>query len=74
VGTVAGVGLLGTLGAALSAAVAEIPDRTAAVVTFVVAASGFTLAGIGPAFWALVAGLIVHAVLRLPVPSRRVSG
>jgi benzoate membrane transport protein len=74
VGTVAGVGLLGTLGAALSAAVAEVPERTAAVVTFVVAASGFTLAGIGPAFWALVAGLIVHGVLRLPVPSRRVSG
>jgi benzoate membrane transport protein len=64
VGTVAGVGLLGTLGSALSAAVSESPDRTAAVVTFVVAASGFTVGGIGPAFWALVAGLVVQGVLR----------
>ena len=70
VGTVAGVGLLGTLGGALSGAVAESPDRSAAVVTFVVAASGLTLAGIGPAFWALVAGLLVHGALRLPTPAR----
>jgi benzoate membrane transport protein len=68
VGTVAGVGLLGTLGAALSAAVADVDDRLPAVVTFVVAASGFSLAGIGPAFWALVAGLVVHGVLRRPAP------
>jgi benzoate membrane transport protein len=72
IGTVAGVGLLGTLGGALSAAVAEVPDRSAAVVTFVVAASGYSLAGIGPAFWSLVAGLIVHGALRLPVRDRAV--
>jgi benzoate membrane transport protein len=35
-----------------------------------VAASGFTLGGIGPAFWALVAGLAVHGVLRLPLPGQ----
>jgi benzoate membrane transport protein len=68
VGTVAGVGLLSTLGSALSAAVTGNPDRTAAVVTFVVAASGLTLGGIGPAFWALVAGLVVDGVLRLSPP------
>jgi benzoate membrane transport protein len=64
VGTVAAVGLLSTLGSALSAAVAEVEERTAAVVTFVVASSGLTLAGVGPAFWALVAGLVVRGVLR----------
>ncbi|MGC4109241.1 MAG: benzoate/H(+) symporter BenE family transporter [Nocardioides sp.] len=70
VASVAGVGLLGTLGTALAGAVADPADRTAPVVTFVVAASGFTVAGIGPAFWALVAGLVVHAALRLPVSAR----
>lgn len=68
VGTVAGVGLLSTLGSALAAAVGDPADRTAPVVTFVVAASGLDLAGIGPAFWALVAGLVVHAALRRPAP------
>lgn len=69
VGAVAGVGLLSTLGGALSAAVAESPDRMAAVVTLVVAGSGLTLAGVGPAFWALVAGLVVHLALRVSVPA-----
>jgi benzoate membrane transport protein len=40
----------------------------AAVVTLVVAGSGLTLAGVGPAFWALVAGLVVHLALRVSVP------
>jgi benzoate membrane transport protein len=35
----------------------EDPDgREAAVITFVVTASGVSLLGIGPAFWGLVAG------------------
>jgi benzoate membrane transport protein len=38
-------------------------ERTAAAVTFVVAASGLALGGIGAAFWALLAGLLVRAVL-----------
>lgn len=63
IGAVAGVGLLGTLGSSLSAAVAEPTERTPAAVTFVVAASGVTLAGVGAAFWALVAGLLVRWVL-----------
>jgi benzoate membrane transport protein len=69
VGAVAGVGLLSTLGSALAGAVADPADRSAPVVTFVVAASGFALGGVGPAFWALVAGLLVHGVLRRPVPA-----
>lgn len=64
--SIAGVALLGTLAAALAAAVASEPLREAAVITLVVAASGLTLAGVGPAFWGLVAGLIVLVVRRLP--------
>jgi benzoate membrane transport protein len=37
--------------------------REAAVVTFLVAASGITAYEIGSAAWAIVAGLVVHAVL-----------
>ncbi len=59
---VAGLALLGTLGSALSAAVAEEKGREAAVVTFVVTASGITALGIGSPFWGLAAGLAFHAL------------
>lgn len=62
---VAGLALLGTLGGALSGATGAVEGREAAVVTFVVAASGVSVQGIGAAFWALIAGLVVHAVLRV---------
>jgi benzoate membrane transport protein len=40
------------------------------VVTLVVAASGVQAAGIGAAFWALAAGLLVRGVLRLGAAPR----
>jgi benzoate membrane transport protein len=60
---VAGLALLGALGSAVAAAVADPARREAAVVTFVVTASGVTIAGIGAAFWGLLAGglmLLLH--------------
>lgn len=62
---VAGLALLGTLGSSLAGAMAAAEGREAAVATFVVAASGVTVWEIGAAFWALVAGLAVHAVMRV---------
>ena len=56
IAAVAGVALLGTLGSAAAAALSVERDREAATLTFVVAASGMTVAGVGAAFWALVAG------------------
>lgn len=73
--TVAGLALLGTLGAALAAATADgrvLADgghREAAVVTFLVTVSGITLAGIGSAFWGLVVGLALIAAF-----ARRAAG
>lgn len=68
VGAVAGLALLGTLGASLAGATAATEGREAAVVTFVVAASGVTVLGVGAAFWALAAGLVVRLVTaRRPV-------
>ncbi|MEU4778078.1 benzoate/H(+) symporter BenE family transporter [Micromonospora sp. NPDC023633] len=53
---VAGLALLGALATALTSALAEPAAREAAVVTFVVTASGVSLVGVGGAFWGLVAG------------------
>lgn len=60
---VAGLALLGTLAASVSAALAEPRDRIAPAVTFLMAASGLAFAGIGSAFWALLAGLAVRTLL-----------
>ncbi len=67
---VAGLALMSTLAGALTGAMAQERFRVPAVTTFVVAASGITLLGIGAAFWALVVGLVVAAVtgaFRAPV-------
>ena len=61
---IAGLALLGTIGNALAAAVVSESEREAAVVTFLVTASGLTLAGIGPAFWGLVGGVLTLAALQ----------
>lgn len=59
---IAGIALLGTIGNSLAMALAEDVERDAAVVTFLVTASGLTLLGVGSAFWGLICGL---AVLKL---------
>lgn len=53
---VAGLALLGSLGAALAAALGREDERLPAVVTFATTASGVSFLGIGAAFWGLVAG------------------
>ncbi|MGW4368683.1 benzoate/H(+) symporter BenE family transporter [Nocardia takedensis] len=60
--TVAGLALLGTLAAALAAALSAQTHREAGIVTFLIAASGVGFLGVGAAFWALVAGLVVRWV------------
>ena len=61
---VAGLALLGTLASAISTALADAEERIAPAVTFLMAASGLAFAGIGAAFWALIAGLVVRWALR----------
>jgi benzoate membrane transport protein len=68
---VAGLALLGTLGASLAQAVSRPEERDAALVTFLVAASGASFYGIGGAFWGLVAGGAVLIVTRVGVWPRR---
>ncbi len=60
---VAGLALLGSFAAALSVALAREEHRLPAIVTFVTTASGTSFAGIGSAFWGLVAGGILWIAL-----------
>jgi benzoate membrane transport protein len=61
---VAGLALLGAFGGALMGAVAEPKEREAAVITFVVAASGMSFFGVSGAFWGLLAGGAMHALAK----------
>jgi benzoate membrane transport protein len=69
ISAVAGLALLGALTGALASAMADPPLRDAAVITLVVSASGITAFGISAPFWGLSAGLLFHALSRLPTRS-----
>jgi len=66
VATLAGIALLGTIGNSLAVALKDEGEREPALVTFLVTASGLSMAGIGSAFWGLVAGVVALLVLRRP--------
>ena len=70
VAAVAGIALLATLGNSLASAMTAEDGREAALVTFLVTASGLSLLGVGAAFWGLVAGVLVRVVLRAPRAGR----
>jgi benzoate membrane transport protein len=61
---IAGIALLGTIGASLAAALREESGREPALVTFLVTASGLSMFGIGSAFWGLVAGAVTLLATR----------
>ena len=62
--SLAGLALIGTIASSLHTAAAEVENREAAIITFLVTASGLTLFGIGSAFWGLVSGVIAMMILR----------
>jgi benzoate membrane transport protein len=61
---IAGLALMPTIAAGLSRAMEAESERDAALLTFVVTASGVTLAGIGSAFWAVVLGVVMLVMTR----------
>ena len=67
----AGLALINTIGAGLAAATRDEAQREAALITFLITASGATLFGIGSAFWGLVGG--VGALLILTTKKRRTT-
>jgi benzoate membrane transport protein len=62
VAAVAGLALLATIGSGLASAINDERFREAALITFLVTLSGLTLAGIGSAFWGIVAGALALVV------------
>jgi benzoate membrane transport protein len=61
---IAGLALLGSLGGALMGAVNEADGREAALITFLVTASGVSFFGISGAFWGLLAGGAMRVLAR----------
>ena len=61
---VAGLALIGAFGGAMLNAVQDEDGRLAGLITFLTTASGFSLFGIGSAFWGLVLGLIAHQLFQ----------
>lgn len=62
---VAGLGLMAPLANALTIALKDEAERIPAVTAFAATASGLVFAGIGSAFWGLLAGLVVLGLGRL---------
>lgn len=62
--TIAGLALLSTIGVGLSDALRDPASREAAIITFLVTASGVTVLGIGSAFWGVVAGAVALLAMR----------
>ncbi|CAM5589886.1 Benzoate membrane transport protein OS=Stutzerimonas stutzeri OX=316 GN=CXK95_12980 PE=4 SV=1 [Stutzerimonas stutzeri] len=61
--SIAALALLGSIGAGLTQAMQQPHEREAALITFMVTASGLTLFGIGAALWGLIAGVVTLLAL-----------
>ncbi|MES2400541.1 MAG: benzoate/H(+) symporter BenE family transporter [Pseudomonadota bacterium] len=66
---IAGLALLGTIGSGLAAAVKDESHREAALITFLVTLSGVVIAGVGSAFWGVVAGALALFVQQYRKPA-----
>lgn len=64
IAALAGLALLSTIANSLKAALADNHEKEAALITFLVSASGITFFGIAAAFWGIVIGMIVLKVSR----------
>ncbi|MES2979463.1 MAG: benzoate/H(+) symporter BenE family transporter [Pseudomonadota bacterium] len=73
VAAIAGLALLGTIGNGLAAALNKEPHREAALITFLVTLSGVVIAGVGSAFWGVVAGAFALFVQQYRQPLRSLA-
>ncbi|MCW9032704.1 MAG: benzoate/H(+) symporter BenE family transporter [Rhodospirillales bacterium] len=62
--SIAGLALIATIGNSLKASLSEDDTREAAMLTFIITASGMSLWSIGGAFWGLIVGLITHYLVK----------
>ncbi|MFJ4343878.1 benzoate/H(+) symporter BenE family transporter [Pseudomonas sp. NPDC089401] len=61
--SIAALALFGSIMNGLTVAMGEVREREAALITFMVTASGFTLFSVGSAFWGIVAGVLTLLIL-----------
>lgn len=66
VAAIAGLALIGTIANSLAGALQIEHERDAALITFLVTASGMSLFGVGSAFWGLVIGISAAQINRKP--------
>jgi benzoate membrane transport protein len=67
---VVGIALLPSFISAIGTSLEDKDSRLPAAITFIVGAAGISVFGIGGAFWALVAGMLVLAWQRFPISKR----
>lgn len=63
IAALAGLALFGAISSGLSGAMADDQQREAALITFLVTASGMSFLGLAAAFWGLIFGLVAYFVL-----------
>lgn len=68
VAALAGLALFAAIAGALAGSMAVPEDREAALITFLVTASGMSLLGLSAAFWGLIFGLAAHLLLGVHRP------
>ena len=68
VAALAGLALLGAIGSNISMAMYNESQRDAALITFLVTASGMHFLGLSSVFWGICIGLIAHFILKKPEP------
>ncbi|MEI8029633.1 MAG: benzoate/H(+) symporter BenE family transporter [Comamonadaceae bacterium] len=68
IAAIAGLALLGTIAGALSTALHDELHRDAAIITFLVTLSGVVIAGVGSAFWGVLAGALALFVQQYGKP------
>ena len=69
VAAIAGLALLGTIGTSLAVALTKENHREAAIITFLITLSGVVIAGVGSAFWGVLAGALALGIQHYGKPS-----
>jgi benzoate membrane transport protein len=69
VAAIAGLALLGTIGTSLAVALQKESHREAAIITFLVTLSGVVIAGVGSAFWGVLAGALALGIQHYGKPT-----
>ncbi|MDP9506216.1 benzoate/H(+) symporter BenE family transporter [Pseudomonas protegens] len=74
IAALAGLALFGAISAGLSGAMADEKQREAALITFLVTASGMSFLGLAAAFWGLIFGLLAHFALSYTRQKQSLAG